>query len=89
MMTQQEIVNEINKLPHAVWESIKETVDKVRKNGESKPQITEEEVNKILFAEGIIGNIPDLSKWTDEDEDWEPIEVLGEPLSEMIIRERR
>ena len=45
--------------------------------------------NKILFAEGIIGNIPDLSKWTDEDEDWEPIEVLGEPLSEMIIRERR
>ena len=88
-MTQTELVTEINKLPLADWEAIKAKVDNGRTNGEPKPQMTEDEINKILFAEGIIGNIPDLSKWTDEDEDWEPIEVLGEPLSEMIIRERR
>ncbi len=88
-MTTTEIVEEIHKLPAHDWETIKKTVDSGQRNGEPKPQITEEEVNRILFAEGIIGNIPDLSKWTDEDEDWEPIEVLGEPLSEMIIRERR
>lgn len=88
-MTPDELVAEINKLPPAEWEAIKQTVDRPPSNGETKTPITEEEVQKILFAEGIIGNIPDLSKWTDEDEDWEPIEVEGEPISEMIVRERR
>lgn len=52
-------------------------------------KMTEEEFERILFAEGIIGKPPNLDEYTDEDEDFEPIEVEGEPLSEMIIRERR
>ena len=88
-MTQTELVAEINKLPLADWEAIKETVDDDRAKAEIKTPMTEEAFAKYLYAKGIIGNIPDPSKWTDEDEDWEPIEVLGEPLSEMIIRERR
>lgn len=71
------------------WEALKEAVDDDRTKAENKTPMSEEAFSKYLHAKGVIGNIPDPSKWTDEDEDWEPIEVLGEPLSEMIIRERR
>lgn len=83
-MTPQEIISEINKLPPEQQREVIESVDQG-----PKPLMSEREVLAHLYAKGIIGNIPDLSKWTDEDEDWEPIEVQGEPLSEMIIRERR
>ena len=86
-MTQTELVAEINKLPLADWEAIKETVDNRRTNGEPKAQMTEEEFSKYLLAKGIISRIP--SGESDEEfDDYELIEVEGEPLSEMIIRER-
>ncbi len=47
----------------------------------------EAEVLKQLLARGLIKEIP--PNWDDADEDFEPIEIEGEPLSEMIIRERR
>ncbi|HSK73669.1 MAG TPA: hypothetical protein VK892_18370 [Pyrinomonadaceae bacterium] len=48
----------------------------------------EEAFAKKLLAEGFISNIPPRDE-SDEDDDFEPIEFEGEPLSEMIIRERR
>jgi len=84
-MTPQEIVTEIQKLPPA---QKKEILDSLADES-SKPQVTEEEFERMLLAEGILGKIPNLDKYTDEDEDFEPIEVEGEPLSEMIMRERR
>ena len=61
---------------------------------EHKPKIEEklseeeleQKVLEQLLAKGIISEIP--PRW-DDDEDFEPIEIQGEPLSEMIIRERR
>ncbi len=88
-MTSTEIVEEIYKLPAGEWETIKETVDNGERNGSEKTPMTEDEFARSLYARGIIGNIPDFSELTDEDDNFEPIEVLGEPLSEMIIRERR
>jgi hypothetical protein len=41
-----------------------------------------------LLAEGFITHIPPRDE-TDEEDDFEPIEFEGEPLSETIIRERR
>jgi len=38
------------------------------------------------LEKGLIGEIP--PRWDDDDEDFEPIEIEGEPLSKMIIRER-
>jgi hypothetical protein len=49
---------------------------------------TEDEFLQLLLAEGIISEIPPCI-FDDEEENFEPIEVEGEPLSEMIIRERR
>ena len=47
----------------------------------------ESEVDRTLLARGIIKEIP--VGLTDEEDDFEPIEIEGEPLSETIIRERR
>ena len=57
------------------------------------PSPTEDEledaVERELAAEGII-TLPLSSEYADEDDEkWEPITVTGQPLSEMIIEERR
>ena len=84
-MTPQEIINEIQKLPP---EQRQEVIDSLSGETEKTP-MTEEEFLQVLFAEGIIGNLPDLEKYTDQDDDFEPIEILGKPTSEIIIEERR
>lgn len=89
-MGTQEILNEIGKLPFLERQRLIEAL-----NGKPLPSsllspsepITEDEVELILQAQGVI-TLP-TGDYTDEDEDFEPIEVEGEPLSEQIIRERR
>jgi Arc/MetJ-type ribon-helix-helix transcriptional regulator len=49
---------------------------------------TEEELHRYMYEIGEISHIPDRSMDLDDDDD-EPIEIEGEPLSETIIRERR
>lgn len=84
-MTPQEIINEIQKLPPA---QKKEVIDSISEDAK-KSKVTEEEFLQVLYAEGIIGNLPDLGKYTDADDDFEPIEILGKPTSEIVIEERR
>lgn len=90
-MTPAEIISEINKLPPGEWEKIKESVDipsNRSTNGSSDPQMTEEEFARHLLAKGIISSIP-TGETDEEFDDFELIAVEGEPLSEMIVRERR
>lgn len=49
----------------------------------------EDEFERKLLAEGFITSIPPRDESDEEFDSFEPIEVEGEPLSEMIIRERR
>lgn len=84
-MTPQEIIKEIHKLPSVQQKEILDSFVEER-NGSS---VTEEEFLQTLFSEGIIGNIPNLKDYTDEDDDFEPIEIGGKPTSEIIIEERR
>jgi hypothetical protein len=51
--------------------------------------ISEEEINQILFERGVIGPPPDPSRYTDEDDDFEPIKFKGKPVSEILIEDRR
>lgn len=53
-----------------------------------KPQMTEEEFARYLAAKGVI-SLPEESAEDDDFDNWEPIEVEGKPLSEMIIEDRR
>lgn len=48
----------------------------------------EEALIRRMYAEGLIDK-PSTDDTADDDEEFEPIVVQGEPLSEQIIRERR
>lgn len=87
MMTTADILTEIRHLPL----SEKQTVFKVLEI-ELKPSIEiseeerlEREFDQILLEKGVIKSIP--SKWN-EDDDFEPIEFTGKPISETIIEDR-
>jgi hypothetical protein len=88
MMTTTEILNEIYRLPINQRKEIKEKLAKnLKEDAPETPQISEKEFLQQLLEEGIISHIPEGI--TDEEDDFEPIEIEGEPISETIIRERR
>ena len=82
-MNTQEIITEIYKLPLSERKKVLGVLK------EKSAPMEEEEVQKILYSQGVIGNLPNLAAYTDKDDDFEPIEIEGEPISETIIRERR
>jgi len=87
-MSAQELLTEIQKLPPAERQRLLEALKRdVKMKSERRP-ITEDEVEEILLAKGIISEIPPRVP-DDEEETFEPIEVPGKPLSETIIEERR
>lgn len=87
MMTTTEILNEIYRLPINQRKEIKETLSKDLNNDvPQNPQVSEKEFLEQLLAEGFISHIPEGI--TDEEDDFEPIEIEGEPISETIIRDR-
>ena len=87
-MSSQELLTEIQKLPPAEQQRLLEALKRdVKMKSEQRP-ITEDEVEQILLAKGIISEIPPRVP-EDEEETFEPIEVPGKPLSETIIEERR
>ncbi len=88
-MTTKELIAEILKLPSAEQKQILEALRK----GSSAPErpaeqsISELEFEQMLLDKGIIDEIP---PGLDEDEeDFDLIEVTGQPLSETILEERR
>jgi Arc/MetJ-type ribon-helix-helix transcriptional regulator len=47
-----------------------------------------DELHRQMLADGLISQLPDTAADIDDEQD-EPVEIDGEPLSETIIRERR
>ncbi len=87
-MSTHELLAEIQKLPVEEQRRLLEALAR-SVNGQDAPcpSVTEDEFEQILLAKGIITSLP--TGITDEDDDFEPVEIEGEPLSETIIRERR
>lgn len=89
-LSTQEILIAIKRLPPEEQKKLLAELEQgLGKEMLTEQSISEEEVQEILFAKGVIGNLPNLSDYTDKDDNFEPIEIEGEPLSETIIRERR
>ena len=87
-MTPQEIIKEIYKLPPFEQERIAESVLKNQdESNRAKSQMTEAEFAEYLLAKGVIRRVPQVI--TEEEDNFKPIKIMGEPLSETIIRERR
>jgi hypothetical protein len=83
-MTPTEILNEIYRLPVAEQKALRK---KLLNNSEpDSQQMTQDEFDRVLFEEGFLANLPDE---TVEDDDFEPVEFTGKPISETIIEERR
>lgn len=55
----------------------------------SSAQMTEEEFEQHLLAQGIISSVPARNVDATEYHNRKPIEVKGKPVSETIIEERR
>ena len=88
-VTIDQIEREVKQLSTEDLRKVRELVDSLLENGESKPKMTEEEFEKHLYEKGIIGKPPppltDFSRY----ENYQPVKVEGEPVSETIIKERR
>lgn len=88
-VTIEQIENEIKTLSREDLRKVRNIVDSILETKETKLRMTEEQFLKELEAEGFIGKVPppvtDFSRY----DNYQPVTVSGEPISEMIIRERR
>jgi len=88
-VTVEQIENEVKQLSAEDLRKVRELVDSLLEKKESKPQMTEEEFEQHLYKKGIISEVkPPITDFSRYD-DYKPITVTGEPISETIIRERR
>ena len=88
-VTVEQIENGVKQLSAEDLRKVRKLVDSLLEKKAEKPQMTEEEFLKELEAEGFIGKVPppitDFLRY----DNYKPVTVTGEPISEMIIRERR
>lgn len=81
------IIEEVQHLPLDEQRLLQERLNAIVPSSLTEDEL-EDALERELAAEGII-TLPTFAAADDADDDFEPIEVTGEPLSEMIIRERR
>ena len=92
----EKVIQDIRTLDAQELHAVQNVVDEVLRERESQkaigePLMTEAEFAEYLAAKGVV-TLPEpmsAEELAADDDDWEPIEVSGEPLSQMIIRERR
>ncbi len=85
--TAQEIISTVQTLPVSVQEEIVRTLQQNLQKNHSSPAPNEDEIERILLAKGLISEIPPRLK-DKEEENFQPIEISGKPLSETILEER-
>ncbi len=83
MMTTTEILNEIYKLPINEQTNIKQSL---LEQSEPTSAISKQDLWQKLFEEGVITHVP--ANFSDEDDDFEPIEIDGRPFSETLLEDR-
>ncbi len=88
-MNTQEIIRAVQNLPFAEQKRVLKALENTVHHQTEPQPMSEAEANRILFERGVIGNIPDAADYTDEDDNFELIEIKGKPLSETVIEERR
>lgn len=88
-VTVEQIENEVKQLSAENLRKVRALVNSLLEEKEKKPMMTEEEFEQHLAEEGFITEykppIKDFSRY----ENYEPVTVTGEPISEIIVKERR
>ena len=86
-MTTAEILNEIHRLPINQQKKLKQKIlEDSGLNWRTKPQMTQDDFDQILYDDGFLANLP---VETADDDDFMPVKFTGKPISETIIEERR
>ena len=94
-MTSTEVLTEIQKLPLSDVRRVTSQLTNYLREQEQSVltdediERREDEFERKLLAEGFISHISTRNETDEEFDSFEPIQFEGEPLSEMIIRERR
>lgn len=95
MATLERVIEEIRTLDADELRRVQETIDEMLRARDAhragdEPLMTEAEFAEYLAAKGVIA-LPEPMTEDDwrEEEAWQPIEVEGKPLSQVIIEERR
>ena len=87
-VTVEQIVNEVQTLSAEDLRKVRNAVDSILETKETEPPMTEQEFAQYLYEKGVIGKPPppltDFSRY----ENYQPVKVEGEPVSETIIKER-
>lgn len=88
-VTAEQIEDKVKQLSSEDLKKVWQLVDSLLESKEAESKMTEEEFEKHLAEIGFITEykppIEDFSRY----ENYKPVTVTGEPISEMIIRERR
>jgi undecaprenyl pyrophosphate synthase len=87
-VTVEQIENEVKQLSTQDLRKVRDLVDSLLEEKESKPQMTEEEFEQYLYEKGVIGKPPLMMDFSCY-KDYRRVTVEGEPVSETIIKERR
>ena len=86
-ITPQEIISTVQTFPTSVQMEIVETLQRNLKKTDSPVALSEDEIEEMLLAKGLISEIP--KRAADEEENsYKPIRITGKPLSETLLEER-
>lgn len=88
MATLERLIEETRTLEPNELCVLREVIDDLLAEN-SEPPMSEEEFARHLAAKGIIAPINHSQTAAVDDDEWEPVEFTGKPLSEMLIEERR
>jgi hypothetical protein len=88
--TLEKIKEEVRTLATDELQEVRALVDSLL-SAPSKPQMTEEDFARHMAAKGVISPPDAASREAAEAafDEYKPIEVEGQPLSEMIVEDRR
>ena len=91
-MTGTEILRAIQMLPlteqRALLAQLNQALPAAPAREADELERREREFELAMLAEGFFAHIPTQTMTDEEFDEYEPIEIEGEPLSEQIIRER-
>jgi hypothetical protein len=91
-MTGTEILRAIQMLPlteqRALLAQLNQALPAAPAGEADELERREREFEEAMLAEGFFEHIPAQTMTDEEFDEYEPIEIEGEPLSEQIIRER-
>lgn len=87
--TVDKVLEEVKTLTPAEQRLVHNLLSSFLRSETTCPQMTEDDFLQMLLQKRIISNIPNPDEDVAEDNDFEPIEVQGQPLSKTVIEERR